>query len=70
MILGPLAIISVGLFSLAGGLFDWDWFMTNSRARFVTTLLTRTGARVFYVLVGAGIVALGVAAGMSEPPAR
>jgi hypothetical protein len=54
-----LAVIAVGLFAAAGGLYDWDWFMHNSKARFVSMVLTRTGARIFYVLLGVGLAVVG-----------
>jgi len=56
-----LLILSlVGLFSMAGGLFDWNWFMTSRRARLFVKLLGRTGARIFYVLLGLGLLILGI----------
>jgi hypothetical protein len=58
--------VSFGLFFVAGGLFtvlggasDSEWFMTRPKARVVVWLLGRTGARVFYVLVGAALFAFG-----------
>jgi hypothetical protein len=55
-----LLISAVGAFVVAGGLSDWPWFWRSSRARTVSLLLTRTGARIFYVTIGLGIVILGV----------
>jgi hypothetical protein len=50
-----IILVSIGLFTFAGGLFDWDWFMTQRRARLVVKVVGRTGARVFYILLGIGI---------------
>lgn len=49
-----------GLFSMAGGLFDWEWFMANRRAALFVKILGRTGARIFYILLGLGLIALGI----------
>ncbi len=54
-------IIVAGLFSIAGALFDWDWFMYNRRARPFVKLLGRGGARVFYAMLGLIFVGIGVA---------
>lgn len=50
---------AIGLFTSAGGIFDWDWFMNYWRARFMCKLLGRTGARVLYVLMGVVFCVLG-----------
>jgi hypothetical protein len=54
-----LLLVAAGLFGAAGGIFDWEWFMNSHKARFMSTILTRTGARIFYVILGLGIVVLG-----------
>jgi hypothetical protein len=56
-----LLLVGVGLFTLAGAVFDWDWYMNNHRARLVVRLIGRTGARVFYSLIGLGIAFYGIA---------
>jgi hypothetical protein len=56
-----IVFVAVGLLSLAGALFDWDWFMTHRRARLFTHLFGgRTNARIFYVLFGAACLVFGV----------
>lgn len=62
-------IIALGMFSFGGGFYQWPWFMNNSRARFVATILSRTGARIFYMVVGVFFAGLGVAAMFADPPA-
>ncbi|MBN1501825.1 MAG: immunity 17 family protein [Spirochaetes bacterium] len=52
--------ILTGLFSLSAGIFDWDWYMTHRKARLFVKIFTRNGARVFYGLLGAGLIVLGV----------
>ena len=51
-------LLFAGLFSIGGAVSDWDWFMNNSRARFFVQVFGRNGARVFYVLLGLGLVAV------------
>lgn len=53
--------VLAGLFSIAGGIFDWDWFIKNRRVAFFVKLFGRMGARIFYVLLGLVFIALGVA---------
>jgi hypothetical protein len=56
-----LIFVVVGLFSLAGALFDWNWFMTHRRARFFTQVLGgRDNARIFYVLFGTALLIFGI----------
>jgi hypothetical protein len=55
-----LIAIPAGLFSMAGAVFDWEWFMTTRRAQFVVDVLGRQGARVFYFFLGLFLVGLGV----------
>jgi small neutral amino acid transporter SnatA (MarC family) len=54
-----LILVPLGLLSMAGGLFDWQWFINNWRVRAISKLLGRTGARLFYTLLGLGLVVLG-----------
>ena len=49
-----------GLFGIACGLFNWDWFMTGRKARLISRVLGRTGARIFYVLMGLGLIAVAI----------
>jgi hypothetical protein len=67
-IFAGLLIIAVGLFTFGGGFYQWPFFMNSSRARFVATILSRTGARIFYMVFGAVIIVLGVAAMFADPP--
>ena len=54
-------LIVVGLFSLGGGATGWPWFMNTRRARCLVRLVGTTGARIFYVLLGLGVLAYGIA---------
>jgi hypothetical protein len=55
---------AAGLFCALGGVFDWEWFMNNRKALFMTSILSRTGARIFYVLLGLAIMVLGTLVAM------
>jgi len=67
-----LILIAVGVFSVAGGFSNWSWWWNNRRARLVSALITQTGARGFYVLMGGVMIVSGVlfALGIVEPPKR
>ena len=41
-------------------MFDWEWFMTNRRARLFVSLFGRTGARIFYGLLGIALIVVAV----------
>jgi hypothetical protein len=59
-----IILVLVGFFSNAGGVFNWDWFMNNYRARFMTRVLgSRRNARIFYIILGSGVAVLGVVIG-------
>ncbi|MEP6986192.1 MAG: immunity 17 family protein [Chloroflexota bacterium] len=55
-----IVIILIGLFSILGGLLNWDWFMNNWRARFFVNILGRNGARLFYVGLGMFLIVVGI----------
>lgn len=60
-----IVIIACGAFSICGGVFDWDWFMNNYKARPLVAIFGRTGARIFYIALGIIIIGCGVAAGVA-----
>lgn len=55
-----LFLVAFGGFALCGAGFNWDWFMMHRKARFMTAILTRTGARIFYALLGIALIVFGV----------
>jgi small neutral amino acid transporter SnatA (MarC family) len=65
-------VISIlgGLFSLAGAIFDWEWFMTHYKAAVFVRLLGRGGARLLYAFLGLFLVAGGLAAAFGLIPPR
>jgi len=54
-----LLLIAGGLFTAAGGVFDWDWFFTSRKAAFFVKTFGRNGARIFYGALGGVLVLLG-----------
>ena len=54
-----LFFVAVGVFAICGGGFDWEWFMNGRKARFFVAVLSRPGARIFYCILGLGLVTLG-----------
>ena len=56
----PFLIIACGLFSLVCAVMNWDWFMNHRKAKFMISLLGRTGARIFYSVLGLFICGAGV----------
>ncbi len=55
-----LFFVAVGVFPLLGGVCDWEWFMNSRKARFIVTILSRNGARIFYAVLGIVIVIFGI----------
>jgi len=54
-----LILVAAGLFSICGAAFDWDFFINSRKARFFVSTFGRTGARIFYALLGLVIVVMG-----------
>ena len=55
-----LLIVAAGAFSVCGAAFDWEWFMNHRKARFMTAILTRPGARIFYGVLGLALMVFGI----------
>ncbi|WP_459188094.1 immunity 17 family protein [Parabacteroides sp. APC149_11_2_Y6] len=56
-----ILFIALGVFSIVAALFDFDWYFETSGATTFVRWLGRKGARVFYALLGAGLIACGTA---------
>ena len=54
-----------GGISLAGAIFDWDWFIRSRRARLFIRLFGRTGTRIIYGIIGLFLIGLGISALMA-----
>ncbi|HLG41817.1 MAG TPA: immunity 17 family protein [Planctomycetota bacterium] len=60
MVFGVVFIL-VGLFAVAASLLNWNFFFEHRKARvFVFLFGGRLGARIFYALLGAALIVLGV----------
>ena len=53
-------IDNFGVFAILGAALDWGFFMNNRKAQLIVSLFGRTGARIFYCLLGTFLVVLGV----------
>ncbi len=56
----PIIIIACGIFSLLGAVNNWDWFFNNYKAQPFVKIIGRTGARIFYGILGAFIIIIGI----------
>jgi hypothetical protein len=59
-LLMALLFVLAGLFTMCGGLFNWDWFMLSRRARLIVRIFGRGGARIVYAALGVAISVLGL----------
>ena len=64
------ALVAGGIFAIAGAAFNWEWFMTARKARFIVAIAGRTGARIFYGVLGIALSVAGVLnlTGFIAPP--
>lgn len=58
---GPAGVVLIpaGLFASGAAVVDAWWFFGSRRARLVTAVLGRTGARIFYAVVGGVLIGIG-----------
>ncbi|WP_433922865.1 immunity 17 family protein [Paenibacillus taichungensis] len=59
-VLIALLAIAAGIFSLLGGINNWDWFMNSFRAGLFVKTIGRQGARVVYGIFGIVLITIGV----------
>lgn len=59
-VLIALLAIAAGIFSLLGGINNWDWFMRSFRAGLFVKTIGRQGARVVYGILGIVLITIGV----------
>jgi hypothetical protein len=59
MSIPQINLVGVGIFSIAGGVFDWDWFLGHWKSRLFLKLFGRRGARIFYIVLGLCIAGFG-----------
>jgi hypothetical protein len=59
-VLIALLAIAAGIFSLLGGINNWNWFMRSFRAGLFVKTIGRQGARVVYGILGIVLITIGV----------
>ncbi len=52
--------IALGLFSVVAAVFNLDWYFKTSGAMTFVNWLGRGGARIFYALLGIGLIICGL----------
>lgn len=52
--------IVLGVFSITASVLNLDWYFQTDGARIFVKRFGRNGARIFYVLLGIGLIACGV----------
>lgn len=52
--------IALGAFSLIASAFNFEWYFQTSGAMTFVNKFGRKGARIFYALLGAALIACGV----------
>lgn len=55
-----LAMVLSGLFTIAAGIANWDWYFNGIKARPLITLMGRQKTRVFHVLLGFALIIWGI----------
>lgn len=55
-----IIVILVGAFCLAGAVFNWDWFITGRKARFLVDIFGRQVTRIIYGLLGLVLIVWGI----------
>ena len=55
-----IGFIIIGLFPIAASIRNWDFFFENSKAQIFVDLFGRNGARIFYLILGTGLVIAGL----------
>lgn len=59
-LLAQIFIFGGGLFSIVSSICNFDFFFNSRRARLFVTIFGRNGARVFYILLGAFLIVVGL----------
>ena len=64
MPVASMVLILIGLLTIFCAVMDFNWFMETRKVRFFVRILTRTGARILYSLLGLAFVTLGILSGL------
>lgn len=55
-----ILFVLAGIFSVLASVKNWDWYFNNRKAKPFVRLFGRTGARIFYTLIGIFIMGIGI----------
>ena len=55
-----ILFIALGLFSIVASIMNLDWYFQTSGAMTFVKWLGRKGARIFYFLLGLGLITCGI----------
>lgn len=55
-----VVFVLVGILSLLASVLNWEWFFTAQNSQFIVKTLGRTKARIFYAILGIGMIAAGI----------
>lgn len=71
LFVGTVAI-ALGLFVSLSAVFNWDWYYQLHKARWIESICGRSGARVFFGVLGLVLIVLGaaIASGMLSGSSR
>jgi len=51
-ILIQILFMAIGIYSVLGAYFEWNFFYNSRKAQRVVNLFGRSGAKIFYIVVG------------------
>ncbi|MFZ2958861.1 MAG: Imm17 family immunity protein [Candidatus Ozemobacteraceae bacterium] len=51
--------VAIGIFSICGAIFEWNFFMNHRKAQFLINLVGKTATRVFYGALGILLTIMG-----------
>ena len=54
-----LIFVAIGVLSVMGGIFNWDWFFNTFKARMVVKTFGRNAARLFHCILGLALIVVG-----------
>lgn len=53
-------LVAAGAFAMFCSAMNFDWFFNSRKAKMFVKIFGRTGARIFYVILGTAITTIGV----------
>lgn len=59
-LIAKILVFGGGIFSILASVLNLNFFFENRRAKIFVTIFGRTGARVFYIILGIFIIVLGL----------